>query len=151
MNPLTFVPAAGRQQQNTALSVQKMKTAKIVYWTTTGIVCCAMLFGAVNFNLPDPIGPMKGGFVHLGFPNYFKIELTVAKILGALALLIPNIPSKIKEFAYCGITITLVSASIAHFSSGDGVMFVVDPLIFLSILSVSYCYFNKIKDGKVRT
>jgi hypothetical protein len=135
MNSLTFVPAAGRQQQ------------KIVYWTTTGIVCFAMVFAAVNFNLHDPIGPMKGGFAHLGFPNYFKIELTVAKILAVPALLMPNIPAKIKEFAYCGVTITLVSASIAHFSSGDGVMFVLDPLIFLGILGVSYYSFNKIKDN----
>ncbi len=90
----------------------------------------------------------EGGFVHLGLPNYFRIELTVAKILGVLALLVPGIPAKIKEFAYFGFGITLISASIAHFSSGDArisVLFVVDPLIFLGLLIVSYFYFNKIR------
>src|SRR4249920_2521112 len=38
-----------------------------------------------------------------------------AKILGVLALLIPSIPARIKEFAYFGFGITLISASIAHF------------------------------------
>jgi hypothetical protein len=130
-----------------------MKKDKIIYWTTTGIVCAVMVFSAINFNIKNPLGPAfkdasgqaQSAFAHLGFPNYFKIELTVAKILGVLALLIPNIPPKIKEFAYFGFAITLISASIAHFSSGDGILFVIDPLIFLGILIVSYLYFNKIK------
>jgi hypothetical protein len=102
-----------------------------------------MVFSAINFNLSNPVGPMKGAFHHLGLPDYFKIELTIAKALGVLALLIPNVPAKMKEFAYFGFSITLVSASIAHFSVGDGIMFVVDPLIFLSILIVSYLYSDR--------
>ncbi len=73
-------------------------------------------------------------------------KLTVAKILGVLALLIPSTPVKLKEFAYFGFCITLVSASIAHFARGDArlsVFFVVDPLLFLSMLMVSYFYFEK--------
>jgi len=66
----------------------KMKKDKVIYWTATGIVCSVMVFSAINFNLKNPLGPMKGAFTHLGFPNYFKIELTVAKILGVSALLI---------------------------------------------------------------
>jgi hypothetical protein len=61
-----------------------------------------------------------------------------------LALLIPSVPPKIKEFAYFGFGITLISASIAHFSSGDGVLFVIDPLLFLGALIVSYWHFNKL-------
>jgi hypothetical protein len=99
-----------------------------------------MVFSAINFNLKNPLGPMKGAFHHLGLPDYFKIELTVAKVLGVLALLIPHVPPKIKEFAYFGFAITLISASIAHFSVGDGIMFVIDPLLFLSLLIVSYFY-----------
>src|SRR5712692_12110578 len=121
-----------------------MNKDKVVYWTATSIVCAVMVFSAINFNLKNPIGPMKGAFVHLGYPDYFRIELTVAKALGVLALLIPGIPSKAREFAYAGFAITLISASIAHFSSGDPLLFVVDPLLFLGPLIVSYVYFNKI-------
>src|SRR5213593_5154740 len=116
----------------------------IIYWLTTGAVCAVMAFSAVNFNLKEPLGPMKGAFAHLGFPDYFRIELTVAKALGVLALLTPRSPLKMKEFAYFGFAITLISASIAHFSSGDGILFVVDPLMFLVALVVSYLYFNKL-------
>lgn len=125
-----------------------MKRDKIIYWVTTGIVSAVMLFSAINFNLEKPYGPTDG-FSHLKLPEYFKKELTVAKILGALALLIPGIPYKIKEFAYAGFAITLMSASFAHYSSGDGFMFIIDPLIFLCILSISYRYLNKLKADKL--
>jgi hypothetical protein len=122
---------------------------KIIYRTTTGIVCAVMIFSIINFtfndHFPFPNGP-EGAFVHLGLPQYFKIELTTAKILGVLALLIPNVPFKIKEFAYFGFGITLISASIAHFARGDARLsdlFVIDPLFFLSLLIVSYVYFEK--------
>jgi len=123
---------------------------RIVYWTTTAIVCTVMVFSIVNFTFIDRFPFSEGAFVHLGLPSYFKAELTVAKALGVLALLVPGIPAKIKEFAYFGFGITLVSASIAHFASGDArisVLFIVDPLIFLGLLIVSYFYFNKLRDA----
>src|SRR6266571_274483 len=57
------------------------KRDTIIYWLTTGAVCVVMVFSAVNFNLKEPLGPMKGAFTHLGYPSYFRIELTVAKAL----------------------------------------------------------------------
>jgi hypothetical protein len=102
-----------------------------------------MAFSAVNFNLTHPFGPFERPFVHLGLPDYLRIELTFAKALGVLALLIPGVPQKAKEFAYFGFGITLISASIAHFSVGDGLMFVIDPLLFLCALIVSYRHFER--------
>jgi hypothetical protein len=124
---------------------------KAVYWTTTAIVCSVMVFSVIMFTFNDHSMYPEGAFVHLGLPNYFKIELTVAKTLGVLALLIPGVPRKIKEFAYFGFAITLVSASIAHFSVGDAhrpplyAFYIIDPLIFLGLLTVSYVYFNEMK------
>ena len=53
---------------------------------------------------------MKGGFAHLGYPNYFKLELTAAKILGVLAMLIPGVPRQAKGFAYSGFDLGSASA-----------------------------------------
>jgi DoxX-like family len=123
---------------------------RAVYRTSTGLVLAVMLFSIVNFvfndHFPFPNGP-EGAFVHLGFPSYFKVELTIAKILGVLALVIPAVPFKVKEFAYAGFAITLVSAAVAHFGRGDArnlsVLFVIDPLVFFCLLAVSYYYFDK--------
>jgi hypothetical protein len=122
---------------------------RIVYWTTTAIECAVMVFSIVNFTFIDRFPFPEGAFVHLGLPNYFRAEITVAKALGVLALLVPGVPTKIKEFAYFGFGITLISASIAHFATGDArisVLFIIDPLIFLGLLIVSYFYFNKLKE-----
>jgi hypothetical protein len=89
----------------TPTTIQLSKREKAIYRTTTGIVCVIMIFSIINFifndHFPFPNGP-EGAFVHLGLPRYFKIELTTAKILGVLALLIPSVSFKIKEFAYFG-------------------------------------------------
>src|SRR5262245_4055851 len=125
-----------------------MTRDRAIYWAATGIVCAVMIFSAINFNLENPIGPMKDGFAHLRLPGYFRIELTVAKALGVLALLIPAVPAKVKEFAYAGFTITLISAGIAHFSSGDSLPFIIDPWLFLIPLSASYWYFSKLNPNE---
>ena len=82
---------------------------------------------------------------------FFKKEriFTLAKITGVVVLIIPNIPTRIKEWAYAGFGITFISASIAHFSSGDPVSIAITPLIFLAILIVSNIYLHKLKQVKM--
>ena len=123
------------------------KRDRIVYWATTGMVSAVMVYSILNFTLFDRFPFPEGGFVHLGLPPWFKVELTTAKILGVCVLLIPGVPAKIKEFAYFGFGITLLSAAVAHFSSGDArlsPLFIVDPLGFLCLLAVSYSRFLKL-------
>jgi branched-subunit amino acid transport protein len=86
-------------------------------------------------------------FRHLGFPDFFRIELAFAKIIAFLALMIPQVPVKIKEWAYAGIAIVYVSASIAHYSIGDAVSMIITPIIFLALLMVSNVYLHKMKNA----
>ncbi|MGZ8781271.1 MAG: DoxX family protein [Thermoanaerobaculia bacterium] len=37
-------------------------------------------------------------FAHLGFPDYFRVELSWAKLLGVVLLLVP-VPARLKEWA----------------------------------------------------
>jgi DoxX-like family len=120
-----------------------MKKEKIIFWVSTGIIAAMMLFSGFNyFTNAD----MKAAFTHLGFPDYFRVELGTAKILGALALVIPMIPYTIKQFAYFGFGLIFVSAAYAHISSGDPVSNAVAPIVFLGILSVSYIYASKLNN-----
>jgi len=57
-------------------------------------------------------------FTHLGFPDYFRVELSWAKLIGVVLLLAP-VSARLKEWAYAGFAITLVSALIGHFALGD--------------------------------
>ena len=117
-----------------------MKKANIIYWVTTGLVGAVMLFKAYSYFTN---AEMKAEFAHLGFPDYFRIELGVAKIFGVLALLIPAVPSALKQLAYAGFALVFISASIAHFSSGDPMPEPITSLIFLGILAISYVYSQK--------
>jgi len=117
-----------------------MKKDRIIYCAATLIVAAVMFISAVNFAFSES---SKEAFHHLGLPNWFKIELTVAKFLGVGALLLPGIPEKIREFAYFGFAITLISAAIAHLSSGDSVLLELGHSFFFIALVVSYRYYHK--------
>jgi hypothetical protein len=92
------------------------KTTSAVYWIATVLLCLQMGFTAyAQLQLPQ----VAEVFTRLGFPAWFRVELSWAKILGVLVLLAPA-PARLKEWAYAGFAITLVSALIAHFAVGDG-------------------------------
>jgi putative oxidoreductase len=93
------------------------------FWISTVIFALQMTFTAY-YELANP--QVGENFARLGFPSHvFHIELSVAKVLGVLALLVPIIPARgflerLKEWAYAGFAINLISALIAHLSIGDG-------------------------------
>jgi DoxX-like family len=86
------------------------------YWIATALFCLQIGFTAyAQLRLPQ----VAQAFTHLGFPGYFRVELSWAKFLGVLVLLAP-VPARLTEWAYAGFAITLASALIAHLSVGDG-------------------------------
>jgi len=87
-----------------------------VYWMATALFCLQMSFTAyAQLRLPQ----VAAAFVHLGFPAYFRVELSWAKLLGVVLMLAP-VPARLKEWAYAGFAINLASALIAHLAVGDG-------------------------------
>ena len=88
----------------------------MAFWIVTGLFCLQIGFTAyAQLRLPQ----VAQAFTHLGFPDYFRVELSLAKLIGIVLLLAP-VPARLKEWAYAGFAITLVSALIAHVSVGDG-------------------------------
>src|SRR5258705_2620671 len=113
-----------------------MKKDKAIYWITTGIIVFIMLFSMYKMYTPD--------YDRMHLPNYLRVELTVFKIIGLLVLLLPQFSNNIKEWAYSGVGITLISAMVARYASGDALMRSLEPVIFLIILSVSNFYMQKL-------
>jgi hypothetical protein len=92
------------------------KATTIAYWIITALFCLQMSFTAyAQLSLPQ----VAQAFTHLGFPAYFRVELSWFKFIGVLLLLLP-VPARLKEWVYAGFAIDLGSALIAHFSVGDG-------------------------------
>lgn len=120
-----------------------MKKNKTIYWISTSL---AMLTGASSAFMYFTNPKFIEGYRHLGFPDYFRIELGIAKIIGLLIILIPKVPSRIKEWAYAGFTFTFISGIIAH-GIVDGIGLAVFPMIPLIFLFVSYIYFLKLQNA----
>ena len=120
-----------------------MKKNDIIYWVTTGLI---FLFEGVMPALTSQSEMAKEGISHLGYPSYFGMMLTVFKVVGALALIIPQVPSRFKEWAYGCFFIELIAAFWSHTAVDGfgGQSFF--PLIVLGVLLVSYVYYHKRTD-----
>jgi hypothetical protein len=117
-----------------------MKKTNIIFWVTTTLI---FLFEGVLPALTSQTEMAKEGIAHLGYPAYFGIMLTVFKVLGALTLIIPQVPNRIKEWAYAGFAIDFIAAFWSHWAVDglNGETFF--PLIVLGVLIVSYIYHHK--------
>jgi len=100
-----------------------------------------MTFSAYSY-LTKP--EIAAGFHHLGYPDYFRVELAIAKLVGAILLLAP-VPARLKEWTYSGFTIVFISAFIAHTASGDPLNYRIMPIITLGILMLSYVSYHRFK------
>ncbi len=122
-----------------------MKKNRIIFWTTTTIIA---LFEGVMPALTSQTELAKEGIKHLGYPTYFGNALVIFKVLGVLALIIPKIPKRIKEWAYAGFAFDFLFATISH-GAVDGIngetFF---PLVVFAILIVSYIYYNKLNSNQ---
>lgn len=118
-----------------------MKRDRIIYWIATVTLALILGFsGTMYFINPD----MKGAFLHLGFPDYFRVELGIAKLIAVPLLLVPQVPRRLKEWVYVGVGIDFVSAAIAHASSNDPASSIITPIVLFGFLMVSYVYYHKI-------
>ncbi|MEZ4803079.1 MAG: DoxX family protein [Gelidibacter sp.] len=119
-----------------------MKSHKIIFWIATILI---FLFEGVMPALTSQSEMAKEGIRHLGYPEYFGVALAVFKVLGALVLVIPKLPARLKEWAYAGFTFDFLFAFISNWAVDglNGATFF--PLIVLAVLMVSYVYYHKLQ------
>jgi len=120
-----------------------MKTNKILFWVATSFI---FLFEGVMPALTSQSEMAKESIRHLGYPDYFGVALVVFKVLGTLALIIPQVPARIKEWAYAGFAFDFIFASISHFAIDGLGFFAFFPMIILGVLGVSYFNYYKIRE-----
>ena len=125
-----------------------MKTTKIIYWTTTILI---VLFDGLIPALTSNTELARQGISHLQYPDYFRVMLTFFKVVGALALILPFIKGRYKEWAYAGFGFDFICAAISHtVVDGFGSMAIV-PLVAFAVLAISYVFYNKLNKKKEAT
>jgi FtsH-binding integral membrane protein len=109
-------------------------TRKVTYWVSTGLLAALSVFAAFTYLSGNPQAVQ--GFAHVGYPQQLRIILGIAKLLGAITLVVPGF-ANLKEWAYAGFTFAWTSAFVAHYLAKDGLTAFV-PLILLLLLAISY-------------
>ena len=109
-------------------------TRTIASWGATGVVTIVPLLAAFAYltNNPEAVE----NFRHVGYPQQLRVLLGVAKLAGAIVLLLPRLPM-LKEWAYAGFTFMWSAATVAHYLAGDKPLFLL-PVALIAVLSVSY-------------
>ena len=118
-----------------------MKTTKISYWATTIII---FLLDGLMPALTSNTELAKQGISHLGYPDYFRVMLTVFKVIGALVLILPQIKMRFKEWAYVGFGIDFICAAASHWVVDGFDGNVIFPLVAFVLLAVSYVSYHRL-------
>jgi hypothetical protein len=110
-----------------------------LWWVATALLCLQLGFtGYAQLQLPQ----VADAFHHLGFPDYFRVELSWAKFAGIAVLLAP-VPARLKEWAYAAFAIDVGSAVIAHLAVGDPVQAWIWPAGTGVLWALSYVFWRR--------
>ena len=118
------------------------KSTNLLYWIFTILFSALMIFSAIG-GLKPTEDAVKLMHDYLGYPVYFIQFISVAKLLGAVVILIPGL-NRIKEWAYAGLFFDLIGA----IYSGVAASGKFDPMMLTLLLWVgsgvlSYYYWHK--------
>ena len=104
------------------------KRNKIIYWIATAWLALGMLStGIVQLiKMKEEVDMMT----RLGYPIYFLTIIAVWKMLGVVAILIPNFPI-LKEWAYAGFFFVMSGAVFSHLAIGDEAKELFGPILLL--------------------
>ncbi len=111
---------------------------KVTYWLSTALLSVGMLGSGIAQLLHQK--EMEELVTHVGYPAYLMTIIGVWKILGVIAILVPNF-KLLKEWAYAGFFFLMTGALISHLAVGDGGNAIFGPL-FQSAFVVLSWYFR---------
>lgn len=117
-----------------------MKKTTIAYWVITGLFAAFMLFSAIPDILlsPEAVTMITG----LGYPKYFIVFIGLAKVLGSIAILIPNF-NRIKEWAYAGLFFDLIGAVYSMIAKEGFQLQMTFMVLPISFLFLSYYLWHR--------
>lgn len=118
-----------------------MKRTNIAYWIVTGLFAALMTVSGIPdiLLIPEAVAMVTD---HLGYPTYFLVFLGVAKVLGAICILVPRYP-RLKEWAYAGFFYDLLAAMWSGYSVGDPPGQWLPILIAIALLFGSYALHHR--------
>jgi len=114
---------------------------KTIYWSTTLLLSFFLLWSSYTYFFSKQT---IDGVRELGFPDFFRVQLAILKIIAVCIILIPQLPIRIKEWGYAGIGLFLITAIVAHIAHKDSFVITIINLLILGLLITSNVYLYKI-------
>ncbi len=113
------------------------KRNKIIYWIATIWLALGMFStGLVQLiHMKEEVDMMT----HLGYPLYFLTILGIWKMLGVVAILVPEFPL-VKEWAYAGFFFAMSGAVCSHLAVADEAIAYFGPSLLIVLTSVSWYF-----------
>lgn len=112
----------------------------ILYWSSTAIISAFLFLSSYSYIFSKST---IEGINELGFPDFFRIELAVLKLIAAVLILLPNLNSQVKEWTYAGVGLFLLTAFVAHIKHQDSIFILVLLALLMFILVLSNMYSPK--------
>ncbi len=114
-----------------------MEKSKLIwYWIITAVLSFFIFSGGLAQALQ--VKGVVQGFKPLGYPTYFISLIGTWKMLGIIAILIPNF-KLLKEWAYAGLFFTMTGAVISHIASHNVSLQIIAPVV-LAVFTVLSWY-----------
>jgi uncharacterized membrane protein YphA (DoxX/SURF4 family) len=120
-----------------------MKATKVIYWTST--ILFALIFATTGALYLIHSPQMVTKLALLGYPLYLLAILGTAKILGAVALLVPRFP-RLKEWAYAGFVFDFLGAIWSHLVVQGAGRAAAVVLVPLTVVTVSYLSYHRLQE-----
>jgi hypothetical protein len=83
------------------------------------------------------VPPAVAELHRMGYPDYFRVGLGAAKLLGVAAILFLRSGSTLREWAFAGFTFDLIAGAISHRAVGEPVFMSLPSLAALGLALVS--------------
>ena len=117
------------------------KSINLFYWIATIVFAALMIFSAIGGLQPTPeaIQLMHDS---LGYPVYFIQFISIAKLIGAIVILIPGL-NRIKEWAYAGLFFDLAGAIYSGIATAGFDPMMLTMLVWILAGILSYYFWHK--------
>ena len=117
------------------MTIKINKSRTIIYWITTVLSVIAFMIPGIGNLTHHP--HFAADMAHLGYPSYFLTLIGFWKILGAVAIIVPNL-KRLKEWAYAGMIFDLTGAAFSRSSSHDEFIMALIPLLIACVVITSW-------------
>lgn len=118
-----------------------MKKINLYYWIVTALFAGFMIFSAIPdiIVVPDAVTMVSTG---LGYPKYIIPFLGIAKLLGAITILVPAF-NRLKEWAYAGLFFDLLGATYSALARYGFQLPMLMMVLIFGFLFLSYYLWHK--------